>query len=201
MAAICCPVPVGAGTTVCTALAVALAASSFGAFIGLICGYHKGKATTLLLRLTDVFLAFPSMVFAIAVAGILGGGTFNAAAAIAAVACPKYTRLVRNQVLPLHHEYYIEAARMSGFSYKNSACADSSGNRRAHIDYGCPGYRYDHHGNRRSFFSGTRRCPAGCRMGIHDERCTQPASDCPLDYFCSRCCYIHHRGHIPAFCR
>lgn len=106
----------GARTTVCTALAVALASSSFGAFIGLICGYHKGKATTLLLRLTDVFLAFPSMVFAIAVAGILGGGTFNAAAAIAAVAWPKYTRLVRNQVLPLHHEYYIEAARMSGFS-------------------------------------------------------------------------------------
>ena len=92
----------GARTTVCTALAVALATSSFGAFIGLICGY--------------VFLAFPSMVFAIAVAGILGGGTFNAAAAIAAVAWPKYTRLVRNQVLPLRHEYYIEAALMSGFS-------------------------------------------------------------------------------------
>mgnify|MGYP000086018538 FL=1 len=106
----------GAKTTVFTALAVALAASAFGSFIGLICGYHKGKATTILLRLTDVFLAFPSMVFAIAVAGILGGGTFNAAAAIAAVAWPKYTRLVRNQVLPLRHEYYIEAAHMSGFS-------------------------------------------------------------------------------------
>lgn len=106
----------GARITIFTALAVALAASSFGSFIGLFCGYHKGKATTVLLRLTDVFLAFPSMVFAIAAAGILGGGTFNAAAAITAVAWPKYTRLVRNQVLPLCREYYIEAARMSGFS-------------------------------------------------------------------------------------
>ena len=44
----------GAKTTVFTALAVALAASAFGSFIGLICGYHKGKATTMLLRLTDV---------------------------------------------------------------------------------------------------------------------------------------------------
>ena len=106
----------GAKTTVCTALAVALAASSFGSFLGLFCGYHQGKITTVLLRLTDVFLAFPPMVFAIAVAGILGGGTLHAAAAITLVAWPKYTRLVRNQVLPLRHEYYIEAARMNGFS-------------------------------------------------------------------------------------
>ena len=63
-----------------------------------------------------MFLAVPTMVFAIAVAGILGGGTFNAAAAITAVTWPKYARLVRNLVSPLRREYYIEAAQMSGFT-------------------------------------------------------------------------------------
>lgn len=106
----------GAALSVGTALLVACFAAVLGTIIGLFCGYHQGKLTTLLLRLTDVFLAFPSMVFAIAVAGVLGGGTLNAAAAIAAVAWPKFTRLVRNQVLPLRQEYYIEAARMSGCS-------------------------------------------------------------------------------------
>lgn len=107
----------GAQITVCSAVAVAFIAAAFGTFVGLFCGYHKGKLTTVLLRLTDVFLAFPVMVFAIAVAGILGGGTINAAAAIAVVAWPKYTRLVRNEVLPLRREFFIEAAQMSGFSF------------------------------------------------------------------------------------
>lgn len=106
----------GSRITIFTALAVALVSAGFGSFVGLISGYHKGRLTTLLLRLTDVFLAFPSMVFAIAVAGILGGGTLNAALAITAVAWPKYTRLVRNQVLPLCQASYIEAAQMSGCS-------------------------------------------------------------------------------------
>ena len=107
---------VGARITVFTALAVAILSAVWGSFIGLLCGYHQGRGTTLLLRLTDVFLAFPTMVFAIAAAGMLGGGTFNAAAAITLVAWPKYTRLVRNQALPLRQAAYIEAACMSGAS-------------------------------------------------------------------------------------
>jgi peptide/nickel transport system permease protein len=104
----------GGQLTVFSALAVVLTASVTGSLIGLICGYRPGKTATLLLRLADVFLAFPSMVFAIAVAGILGGGTFNAGIAIVLVAWPKYTRLACSTVLPLRHEPFIEAARMSG---------------------------------------------------------------------------------------
>lgn len=106
----------GAKLTIITALAVALLSALIGSCIGLFCGYRQGKAVTCLLRLADIFLSFPTMVFAIAVAGILGGGTFNAAAAITAVTWPKYTRLVRNLVSPLRREYYIEAAQMSGFT-------------------------------------------------------------------------------------
>ena len=106
----------GAKLTIITALAVALLSALIGSCIGLFCGYRQGKAVTCLLRLADIFLSFPTMVFAIAVAGILGGGTFNAAAAITAVTWPKYTRLVRNLVSPLRREYYIEPAQMSGFT-------------------------------------------------------------------------------------
>ncbi|MGE1062275.1 ABC transporter permease [Megasphaera paucivorans] len=106
----------GAKITVFTALIITFLASSLGSLIGLFCGYHRNRLVTILLRLTDVFLAFPSMVFAIAAAGLLGGGTFNAAAAIMLVSWPKYTRLVRTQTLPLRQTEYIEAARMSGSS-------------------------------------------------------------------------------------
>jgi peptide/nickel transport system permease protein len=106
----------GAKLTVFTALSVAFLSTLLGSLIGLYCGYHRGRPATILLRLTDVFLAFPTMVFAIAAAALLGGGTFNAAAAITLVAWPKYTRLVRNLTLPLGQSEYIEAARMSGAS-------------------------------------------------------------------------------------
>ncbi len=109
-------VAAGAQVTIFTALAIAVIAASFGSMAGLICGYVRGPMVTVLLRLTDVFLAFPTMVFAIAAAGMLGGGTFNAALAITLVAWPKYARLVRNLALPLRHATYIEAARMSGMS-------------------------------------------------------------------------------------
>lgn len=106
----------GASTSIFTALAVTLFAAVWGTLTGLFCGYRPGRAASLLLHLTDIFLAFPAMVLALAVAGLLGGGILNAAIAIAAVSWPKYTRLVRSQVLPLRHEYYLEAARMSGYT-------------------------------------------------------------------------------------
>ncbi|MCH3951507.1 MAG: ABC transporter permease [Acidaminococcus sp.] len=106
----------GGKVTVFSALAVVLSATLFGSFIGIMCGLHPGKAATVLMRVADVFLAFPTMVFAIAVAGILGGGTLNAALAIVLVAWPKYTRLASGLVRPLRHAPFMEAARMSGSS-------------------------------------------------------------------------------------
>jgi peptide/nickel transport system permease protein len=105
---------IGGRITVFSALAVVLSAAVSGSFVGLVCGYRPGWAATFLMRVADVFLAFPTMVFAIAVAGILGGGTRNACLAIVLTAWPKYTRLTRNTVLPLRREPFIEAARMSG---------------------------------------------------------------------------------------
>ena len=80
------------------------------------CGYIGGKMDSVIMRITDIFLAFPGMVFAIGVAGVLGGGILNAMAALAAIAWPKYARLARSQVLAVKNMPYMNAAKMSGSS-------------------------------------------------------------------------------------
>jgi ABC-type glycerol-3-phosphate transport system permease component len=68
------------------------------------------------MRLADVMLAFPQMVLAIAVAGILGGGMINAMLALGITGWTLYARLARAQVLALKKEPYVQAARLSGCS-------------------------------------------------------------------------------------
>ena len=104
----------GSQTTLCASLLLLLVIASFGSFVGAICGYKGGKLDILLMRLGDVFLALPQMVFAIAAAGALGGGLFHAAAALAVVGWPKYARIARGLTLTIRTMPYVEAARMAG---------------------------------------------------------------------------------------
>ena len=67
-----------------------------------------------LMRISDVFLAFPELVFALAVAGVLGGGVWSAIFAMAAVAWPKYARIARSQTLAQKETPFMAAARLSG---------------------------------------------------------------------------------------
>ena len=69
----------------------------------------------LVMRLADVMLAFPQMVLAVAVAGILGGGMGNAMLAMGITGWTLYARLARAQVISLKEEPYVQAARLSGF--------------------------------------------------------------------------------------
>lgn len=69
-----------------------------------------------LMRISDLFLAFPSLVFALAVAGVLGGGVQNAVLALAVVSWPKFARLARGLTLTQKEAPYIMAARLSGSS-------------------------------------------------------------------------------------
>ena len=104
----------GSQTTLCASLLLLLTISVFGSFVGAICGYKGGRLDIFLMRLSDIFLAFPQMVFAIAAAGALGGGLFNAAAALAIIGWPKYARIARGLVLTIRSMPYMEAARMAG---------------------------------------------------------------------------------------
>ncbi len=104
----------GSQTTLCAALLLLLTISVVGSLIGAICGFSGGKLDTILMRISDIFLAFPQMVFAVAAAGALGGGLFNAALALAVIGWTKYARISRGLALTIRNLPYIDAAKMAG---------------------------------------------------------------------------------------
>ena len=87
-----------------------------GTAVGVCCGYFGGAADTVMMRISDICLAFPGLVFAMAIAAILGGGIQNAVIALAVVSWPKYSRIARGQTLALKEEPYIHAAILAGDS-------------------------------------------------------------------------------------
>lgn len=107
---------VGSRTTVFSALLTVGIIMTAGTLAGMFSGWKGGITDTLIMRISDVFLSFPGIVFAIAVAGILGGGLGNAVIALSAVSWPKYARLARSQVLAIRKMPYLEAARFGGSS-------------------------------------------------------------------------------------
>ena len=87
-----------------------------GSALGLVCGYYGGKFDAFMMRVLDVFMAFPFMVLAIAIVAILGNGVTNLIIAMWVVSWPPYTRLVRAEVLIAKGSEYVQAARTLGYS-------------------------------------------------------------------------------------
>ena len=87
-----------------------------GTAVGVFCGWARGRADDLLMRVSDLCLAFPGLVFALAVAGVLGGGLHNAVLALAAISWPKYARIARSQTLAVRETAYLKAAMLAGCS-------------------------------------------------------------------------------------
>lgn len=104
----------GGQTTIFSSLLLVLVIMIVGTVIGVICGYQGRKTDTILMRISDIFLAFPGMVFAIAVAGVTGGGVINAIFALACISWPKYARISRSQVMAIKKTPFIDAARLAG---------------------------------------------------------------------------------------
>lgn len=104
----------GARTTVSSSLFLVLLIAFVGSVVGIICGYYGGKIDIILMRISDVFLAFPGMVFAIAVAAVMGGGVMNAVIALACISWPKFARVARSAVLKIKNESYVQAAKLAG---------------------------------------------------------------------------------------
>jgi peptide/nickel transport system permease protein len=82
--------------------------------IGLLAGYYRGLADTLVMRLTDALLAFPFLIIAVGLAAILGPSLLNATAAIGIVQAPKLIRITRGEVLSLREENFVQAAIADG---------------------------------------------------------------------------------------
>ena len=106
----------GARASIFSTFILVAVISIFGTIVGLCCGYYGGILDSVMMRISDVCLAFPGLVFAMAIAAILGGGIQNAIIALAVVSWPKYSRIARSQTLALKEEPYIHAAILTGDS-------------------------------------------------------------------------------------
>lgn len=107
---------VGSKTSIYSTLLLVVFITVFGTVVGVICAWNGKWMDTVLMRISDMFLAFPGLVFALAVAAVLGGGVQNAIIALAAISWPKYARIARSQTLAQKETVYMRAARLSGSS-------------------------------------------------------------------------------------
>lgn len=107
----------GAKYSIQTGIAVLAMAVPFGSVLGAAAGYFGGKYDEITMRVTDMFLAFPGLILAMAVAAALGPSLQNTMLALAIVWWPLYTRLVRGQALSVRENAYIEAAKSMGASH------------------------------------------------------------------------------------
>lgn len=106
----------GAGISLSSSLALVVIITLIGCIAGIISGYYGGIIDSIIMRLSDIFLAFPGLVFAIAVASVMSGGLVSAVIALALISWPKYARISRAEVFAIKNEPYIQVARMSGLN-------------------------------------------------------------------------------------
>jgi peptide/nickel transport system permease protein len=104
----------GARVSLLAGVATAAASMLVGVVLGVVGGFYTGLVESIVMRLTDILMAFPYILLAIAIVGGLGPGLRNAMLAIAIVGFPIYTRLVRSIVLSLREREFVEAARALG---------------------------------------------------------------------------------------
>ena len=104
----------GARVSLLAGVVTAAAAMVIGVTLGILGGFYSGWVENVVMRLTDILMAFPYVLLAIALVAGLGPGLRNAMIAIAIVGFPIYTRLVRGIVLSLREREFVEAARALG---------------------------------------------------------------------------------------
>ena len=95
---------------------VAVTAPVFGLLIGTVAGYFGGWTDEILMRITDIFLAFPKLILALALVAVLGPGMENAVLAIAITSWPPYARVARDETLTVRNSDYIASVRLQGAS-------------------------------------------------------------------------------------
>lgn len=106
----------GATVTIPLALTLVVAALVIGTIIGALAGYFGGWVDETLMRITDLFMAFPTVILAMVVAASLGPSLFNAVIAAVVVSWPQYSRVTRSIVLSLRNQNYVIAGRLLGHS-------------------------------------------------------------------------------------
>ena len=106
----------GTRITLVVVVLVALLAAPIGLAVGTVAGYGGGYLDSVLMRITDIFLAFPRLILALAFVAALGPGIENAVIAIAITSWPPYARIARAETLTIRGSEYIAAVEMIGAS-------------------------------------------------------------------------------------
>jgi peptide/nickel transport system permease protein len=106
----------GARTSLRLSLIVVSITVVIGLIVGSLAGFLGGRIDELLMRLVDVFLSIPELIFALAIAAVLGPSFGNIILALAVVFWVKYARIIRGQVIHIKQNEYVDAARVIGDS-------------------------------------------------------------------------------------
>ncbi|MDB5886905.1 MAG: binding-protein-dependent transport system inner rane component [Polaromonas sp.] len=106
----------GSRITLFVVVLVAVLAAPIGLLVGTVAGYAGGLVDAALMRITDIFLAFPRLIMALAFVAALGPGIENAVIAIAITSWPPYARMARAETLSIRQTDYIAAVRLLGAS-------------------------------------------------------------------------------------
>ncbi|MGD1876169.1 MAG: nickel transporter permease [Kiloniellaceae bacterium] len=104
----------GSRLTLYIVILVAIIAAPIGLLVGTSAGYFGGWVDAVLMRITDIFLAFPKLVLALALVAALGPGIENAIIAIAITSWPPYARIARAETLTIRNSDFISAVRLQG---------------------------------------------------------------------------------------
>ena len=107
-------VVIGTRTSLWVGLVITGVAMLIGVPLGIAAGYLGGWTRRIIMRVTDVFLAVPGLVLALAIVASLGPGVMHGVVALSLVWWPGYVRLIEAKALTLRHEPYVEAARTMG---------------------------------------------------------------------------------------
>lgn len=107
----------GARVSMTTGILIVAVSLLVGLPVGLLAGYFGGWADEALMRVTDIFLAFPALLLAVLLAAALGAGLVNCVIAVAVTWWPWYARMARAEVMTLRNQHYVEAARLMGVSH------------------------------------------------------------------------------------
>ncbi|OLP46536.1 nickel transporter permease [Rhizobium oryziradicis] len=106
----------GSRLTLLVVVLVAIIAAPIGLIVGTVSGYAGGWVDAVLMRITDIFLAFPKLVLALALVAALGPGIENAILAIAVTSWPPYARIARAETMTFRNSDYISAVKLMGAS-------------------------------------------------------------------------------------
>lgn len=98
--------------------------SVLGTVVGIVSGFFGGLLDTVIMRLTDILLAFPDTVFAIAIVGMMGPGLLNTVIALSFVWWTKYARMARGLASVIRTKDYITEARVRRWSEQQGFCSD-----------------------------------------------------------------------------